>query len=60
MELSGRKARVLQQWSSLQLDDRAGFVVMDIAEEFAFRSEGPMNKMMGTPMFPLGLAVMSD
>jgi len=63
MDLSGRKIpqeltplkeRILQKRSSPQLDDRAVFAVMDTAEELAYNSEGPTNKILRTPMFPLG------
>jgi len=63
MDLSGRKIpeelmplkeRILQKRSSPQLDDQAVFAVMDAAEELAYNSEGPTNKILRTPMFPLG------
>ena len=63
MDLSGRripeeltplKERILQKRSSPQLDDEAVFEVMDVAEELAYGSEGPTNKILRTPMFPLG------
>ena len=63
MDLSGRKIpeeltplkeRILQKRSSPQLDDQAVFAVMDAAEELAYNSEGPANKILRTPMFPLG------
>lgn len=63
MDLSGRKIpeeltplkeRILQKRSSPQLDDQAVFEVMDAAEELAYNSEGPTNKILRTPMFPLG------
>ena len=63
MDLSGRKVpeeltplkeRILQKRSSPQLNDQDVFVVMDAAEELAFNSEGPTNKILRTPMFPLG------
>lgn len=63
MDLSGRKIpkeltplkeRILQKRSSPQLDDSAVFSVMDAAEELAYNSEGPTNKILRTPMFPLG------
>lgn len=63
MDLSGRKIpeeltplkeRILQKRSSPQLDDQAVFAVMDVAEELAYNSEGPTNKILGTSMFPLG------
>ena len=63
MDLSGRKIpeelvplkeRILQKRSSPQLDDQAVFAVMDVAEELAYNSEGPTNKILRTPMFPLG------
>lgn len=62
MDLSGRKIpkeltplkeRILQKRSSPQLDDSAVFSVMDAAEELAYNSEGPTNKILRTPMFPL-------
>ena len=62
MDLSGRKIpeelkplkeRILQKRSSPQLDDPAVFAVMDAAEELAYNSEGPTNKLLRTPMFPL-------
>ena len=62
MDLSGRKIpeelaplkeRILQKRSSPQLDEKAVFEVMDLAEELAYSSEGPTNKILRTPMFPL-------
>ena len=63
MDLSGRKIpeelttlkdRILQRRSSPQLDNQAVFAVMDVAEGLAYNSEGPSNKILSTPMFPLG------
>ena len=63
MDLSGRKIpqelvplkeRVLQKRSSPQVDDQAVFAVMEAAEELAYNSEGPTNKILRTSMFPLG------
>ncbi len=63
MDLSGRKIppelkplkeRILQKRSSPQLDDQAVLMVMDAAEELAYNSEGPTNKLLRTPMFPIG------
>lgn len=53
-ELTPLKVRILQKRSSPQLDDEAVFAVMDAAEELAYNSEGPTNKILRTPMFPLG------
>ena len=53
-ELAPLKERILQKRSSPQLDDEAVFTVMDVAEELAYNSEGPTNKILRTPMFPLG------
>ena len=63
MELSGRnifeeltplKEQMLQKRSSPQLDEHAVFTVMDPAEELAYNSEDPINKILRAPMFPLG------
>ncbi|KAL9013569.1 MAG: hypothetical protein Q9173_001747 [Seirophora scorigena] len=62
MDLSGRKIpqelvslkeRILQKRASPQLDDPAVNAVMDIAEDLAYNSEGPTNKILRTSMFPL-------
>lgn len=62
MDLSGRKIpkeltplkeRILSKRTSPQLDDQAVFAVMDVAEELAYNSEGPTDKILRTPMFPL-------
>lgn len=62
LDLSGRKipeellplkSRILQRRGSPELDERAVFAVMDVAEELAYSSEGPMNRILRTPMFPL-------
>ncbi|KAI4212577.1 MAG: hypothetical protein LQ349_009345, partial [Xanthoria aureola] len=62
MDLSGRripqelvslKERILQKRASPQLDDPAVNAVMDIAEDLAYNSEGPTNKILRTSMFPL-------
>lgn len=62
MDLSGRKIpkelaqlkeRILQRRNSPQLDEKAVLTVMDVAEELAYNSEGPTDKILRTPMFPL-------
>ena len=53
VELTPLKERILQKRSSPQIDDQAVFAVMDVAEELAYNSEGPTNKILRTPMFPL-------
>ncbi|KAL8831575.1 MAG: hypothetical protein Q9191_000784 [Dirinaria sp. TL-2023a] len=53
-ELTPLKERILQNWSSSQLDDQAVFAIMDATEELAHNSERPTNKILRTPMFPLG------
>ena len=62
MDLSGRKVpkeltplkeRILRKRTSPQLDDQAVFTVMDVAEDLAYNSEGPTDKILRTPMFPL-------
>ncbi len=53
-ELTPLKERILQKRFSPQLDDQAVFAVMDAAEELAYNLEGPTNKILRTPMFPLG------
>lgn len=62
MDLSGRKIpqelvslkeRILQKRASPQLDGPAVNAVMDIAEDLAYNSEGPTNKILRTSMFPL-------
>ncbi|KAI4184884.1 MAG: hypothetical protein LQ346_006030 [Caloplaca aetnensis] len=62
MDLSGRripqelvslKERILQKRASPQLDDPAVNAVMDIADDLAYNSEGPTNKILRTSMFPL-------
>ncbi|MCJ1403355.1 hypothetical protein MMC11_006578 [Xylographa trunciseda] len=52
-ELEPLKERILQRRSSPQLDNEAVFEVMNTAEELAYSSEGPTNKILRTPMFPL-------
>lgn len=69
MDLSGRKLpeelkplkeRILQERSSPELDDKAIFAVMDAAEELAYNSEGPINKVLRTSMFPLGYGSLAE
>lgn len=59
-ELEPLKERILQQRSSPQLDDEAVFEVMDTAEELAYSSEGPTNKILRTSMFPLGYGGLAE
>ena len=59
-ELKALKERILQKRSSPQLDDGAVFGVMDAAEELAYNSEGPTNKILRTPMFPLGYGGLAE
>ena len=59
-ELKALKERILQKRSSPQLDDEAVFGVMDAAEELAYNSEGPTNKILRTPMFPLGYGGLAE
>ena len=59
-ELKALKERILQKRSSPQLNDEAVFGVMDAAEELAYNSEGPTNKILRTPMFPLGYGGLAE
>ena len=59
-ELTPLKERILQKRSSPQLDDQAVFGVMDVAEELAYNSEGPTNKLLRKPMFPLGYGGLAE
>ena len=45
-ELENLKSEILKQRSSPQLDEEAIFGVMDTAEELAYSSEGPTNKIL--------------
>ena len=69
MDLSGRKIPkkleplkedALRQRSSPQLDDDAVTSVIDTVEELAYNSEGPTNKLLRTPMFPLGYGGLAE
>jgi len=53
-ELTPLKERILHKRFSPQLDDQAVFAIMNAAKELAYNSEGPTNKILRTPMFPLG------
>ncbi|MCJ1251831.1 hypothetical protein MMC30_009069 [Trapelia coarctata] len=52
-KLEPLKERILQQRSSPQLNNEAVFEVMDTAEELAYSSEGPTNKILKISMFLL-------
>jgi hypothetical protein len=52
-ELTPLKERILQKRSSPQLDDQAVFAIMNATKELAYNLEGPTNKILRTPMFPL-------
>ena len=52
-ELVSLKERILQKRASPQHSDPAINAVMDLAEDLAYNSEGPTNKIFRTSMFPL-------
>lgn len=59
-ELEPLKERILQKRSSPQLDDEAVFEVMNTAEELAYSSEGPTNKLLRIPIFPLAYGGLAE
>ena len=59
-ELTPLKEGILQKQLSPQLDNPAIFAVIDVAEELAYNSEGPTNKILRTPMFPLGYGSLAE
>ncbi|KAL8914331.1 MAG: hypothetical protein Q9171_001051 [Xanthocarpia ochracea] len=52
-ELVYLKERILQKLASPQLSNPVVDAVMDLAEDFAYNSKGPTNKILRTSMFPL-------
>jgi len=53
-ELTPLKERILHKRFSSQLDDQAVFAIMNAAKELAYNLENSTNKILKTPMFPLG------
>jgi len=53
-EFTPLKERILQKRFSSQLDDQAVFAIMNATKKLAYNLEGPTNKILRTPMFPLG------